>query len=381
MHTELDNEYCDKSRDYNRKIKERLSDWLEELRQDGFDVNFELLAQKMCDDYGIFTTAQKLRPMFNTQSEREVKLPELAALAHLIQLPIGELCEFPNAPSITGLHTPWVYQKKKDKKEKGIRKLDNSYYFGTYHAYYFHPTKTDKLDRKGDFQVSGSEIDEAVVEIVEKNGDPFVILTEKTTRKDFYEERTLDNFVLEGKLYIVSRAKIAYSFITDPNARRTYALMFQYHDFGKDILYYTTIGMMTFSINEVHQPLFQKMALFRVKQNLQDPVCNDILRGILALDTDMITIEQDVFEDAIQNDSYFGEKLKEVKEHATLSKPCYQFSEHSIRQSSHPWSLEESTEVILKLKEMSLAPAHELIHDQEYFRKFMKYYQQAQMKK
>ena len=149
--------------------------------------------------------------------------------------------------------------------------------------------------------------------------------------------------------------------------------------FGKDILYYTTIGMMCFTLNEIHQPLFQKMALFRVEQNLSDPVCEDVIRGILALDTDPILIEQEVFDAAIEHDPYFGEKLGLLRENAQLTKPCYQFSEQTIRQSSYPWTLEESSKVILKLKEMSTSPAHEVIHDQEYFRTFIKHYQQKQL--
>lgn len=377
----LDNELNDKSRVYNKKIKERLSIWLDELRTNGFDLNFELLAQKMTDDYGISTTAQKLRPMFNTMSDREVKLAELAALAHIIQIPIGELCEFPNAPSVVGLHTPWVQPRKKSTSIKEINTLKNPFYHGDFYAYYFHPRRTDKLDRQGDSPVSGTRIDEAFIKIQIENGDPYIILTEQSIRMDFYGEKVLDHFILKGKLYLIDGAQIAYSFITDEEARRTYALMFKYRNFGKDILYYTTAGMMTFTLNEIHQPIFQKMALFRVKQHLDDPVCEDVIRGILSLDTDPIIIEQDILDSAIEQDAYFGQRLALLRQNATLTKPCYQFSEQSIRQSSYPWTLEESTEVILKLKEMSTSPAHEIIHDQEYFRTFIKHYQQKQMKK
>lgn len=371
----------DKSHAYNKKIKQRLSDWLDDLRANGFDVNFEFLAQKMSDDYGISTTAQKLRPMFNTMSDREVKLAELAALAHIIQIPLGELCEFPNAPTITDLQTPYIYPRKKNNDPNAFQQLRNIFYHGQYHAYYFHPKQTDKLDRRGDSPVSGTRIDEATVEIKVVNGEPFVILTEQSVHMDFYGKKVLDHFILKGKIYLIDSAQIAYSFITDEEARRTYTLMFKYRNFSKDILHYITAGMLTFSLNEIHQPLFQKMALFREKQDLTNPICEDIIRGILALNNDPMIIEQDVLDAAIENDVYFGEKLAQLRKDATLSKPCYQISEQAIRQSSYDWTLEESTEVILKLKELSTSPAHEIIHDQEYFRTFIKIYQQNQMKK
>lgn len=358
---------------YNQEIKKRLSNWLDNLRENGFDINFKKICDNMIDIYKINTSEQKIRQMFDTNKNREIKLAELVALAHMLQIPLTTLCEFPNTPAVT-MENPWVYSDRKQQKPNGINKLINEYYNGTYFAYYFKSKHYDRLELGGKNPVSGSQIEEAIVQIKVENGEPYVILEELSTTKDFYNHKNLDRFVLKGKLYLIERSKIAYSFITDPTARRAIAIMFEYKEFSKDILYYRTAAMLTISQNEIHTPLYQKMALFRVQQDISDMANNDIIRGILALNTGTILIEKDVFDKSIQDEQFSEYNLSDLP---LKEEKYYSFSEPAIRDSSHEWTADESVKILLKLREMSNFQAHEIISEPEYFRTFIKNYQQT----
>lgn len=358
---------------YNQNIKKRLSDWLENLRDMGFDINFRKLYENMESTYKIKTSEQKLRQMFDPTKPREIKLAELAALAHMLQIPLSTLCEFPNTPAVT-LEQPWIYPKDNSKKQAGISKLVNEFYNGEYFAYYFKPKHYDRLDLGGKEPVSGSLIEEARLEIRIEKGEPYVILEELSSTRDFYDQKELDRFILKGKLYLIENPKIAYSFITDSAARRAVALMFEYRDFNKDILYYRTAAMLTISSNELHKPLFQKIALFRVPQDLSDVSDESILRGILALNTGPIMIEKNLFDQAKHSEQYSKYKLNELE--PKEEKTYYFFSEAAIRDSAHNWSADESVKILLKLREMSIFQAHEIVSEPEHFGIFIKNYQQ-----
>lgn len=65
-------------------------------------------------------------------------------------------------------------------------------------------------------------------------------------------------FKLTGDLKLLENPSIAYSFISDDTGRRAMALMFRYLNLNSDIRYYIPAGMLTFSTNKTHEPLFQK---------------------------------------------------------------------------------------------------------------------------
>lgn len=363
----------EKDNGYNEKIKQRLKEWLDNLRDHGFELNFKQLHENMEDIYHIKTSEQKIRQMFDPTKSREIKLRELAALAHMLQIPLSSLCEFPNTPAVM-LERPWIYSKECSGKSSGISTLINDFYNGDYFAYYFKPKHFDRLDLGGKEPVSGSIIEEAKIEIKIEKGEPYVILKELSSSRDFYDQKVLDRFVLKGKLYLIENSNIAYSFIIDDEARRAIALMFEYRNFNKDILYYRTAAMLTISLNEQHKPLFQKIALFRVRQDLTDKENEDILRGILALNTGPIMIEKEVFDKAKTSEEYSKYKLNTLE---PKSKEYYIFSEPAIRDSFQNWSADESVKILLKLREMSIFQAHEIISETEYFGTFIKEYQQA----
>ncbi len=357
---------------YNKMIKKRLEDWLTNLINQGFELNFGVLCENMKNLYHIQTSEQKLRQMFSTANDREVKLPELVALTHMLHIPLAKLCEFPNVPAIAPNiieECPWIYSREKQYPSTRISKLMDHFYNGTYYAYYFKPKHLDRIDLGGKTPITGLNIEEAKIEIQMENGESYVIFEELSCTRNFFDTKELDRFTLKGKLYLIESPKIAYSFITDPEGRRAIALMFEYKEFNKDILYYRTAAMLTFSLNELHIPLFQKIALFRVKQDLSDQENANIIRGILALNTGSIMIEHNVFQEAQEKNP----KLKDLipKE----EKNYYFFSEPAIRDSIQNWDSDESVKILLKLRELSNFQAHEIITEPEYFSTFIRHYQ------
>lgn len=171
---------------------------------------------------------------------------------------------------------------------------------------------------------------------------------------------------------------MAYSFITDVEAKRVCVLMFEYKNFSRDILFYRTAGMLTISMNQVHVPLFQKISLFRVKQDLTDPEQLSVLRGTLAMNTGQVMIEKSAFEKALEEESLKKYKLNELD---YKEQSYFVFSEAALRDSVHDRSSIDPIKVLLKLRELSNFQAHEIVAEPEYFRTFMKTYQQEQMDK
>ncbi|NCC43511.1 MAG: hypothetical protein EOM18_07985 [Clostridia bacterium] len=359
---------------YSKLVSERLANWLKNFRDNGFDINFSILAEQMEAIYHFPTSEQKLRIMFDNTKDREIKLPELVALTQMLQIPLSTLCDFPATPSIL-LERPWSFIKDEKEKKSGISNAISKYYEGEYYAYYFKAKHFDRVDLEGKTPVSGSVIEEAKIKITTVNGEPQVILTEQSSIRDFYDQKDLDKFVLSGKLYLIENTKIAYSFISDSVARRNMAIMFEYKEFSKDVLYYRTAGMLTVSLNEIHKPLFQKLALFRVPQDLSDKHDQDLLRGILSLNTGPIMVEKEIFEK--EKDSPHNERYKLNDLIPKEEKTYYIFSEPSIRDSVQNWTADESVKILLKLREMSTFQAHEIISEPEYFSTFIRNYQQS----
>lgn len=358
---------------YNNSIKQKLIAWKMAFETANCDarLNYAAIARKMEDDFRISTSPQKISAMFDPLSKREVKLQELAALCQMFNIPIQDICEYPNAP-VSELNMHGLLHRKNE-KQTGIKYLNNPYYGGEYFCYYFQPKHfQDKLK-----PVMESAIEEAKLVISIENGHTTVTLTEMRSRKTFFKDRTLPSFTLTGKLYHFESTDMAYSFITDQNGRRAMALMFTFLNVSADVRYYMTVGMMTFSANQTHVPLFQKMAVFRVRQDIQNnPETANVIRGILSLNTCPIIIDEESLAQMVAEDEDINRLVSPEK----ALKKCYIFSETAIRADSFFIHDEDiKMKKMLKLKSNSLYPAHEIVAEPDYFADFIKQYQQNRM--
>ncbi len=68
--------------DYNARVKKNLIAWRDSFEEAncGAKLNYSAIAQRMERDFKITTSSQKISAMFDSQSTREVKLQEIAAL-------------------------------------------------------------------------------------------------------------------------------------------------------------------------------------------------------------------------------------------------------------------------------------------------------------
>lgn len=356
---------------YNVHVKEKLIAWKADFEAAAAaQLNYSAIAQKMERDFHIQTSPQKISAMFDSLSDREVKLQEVAALCQMFHIPLADICEYPNAPA-SGLELSGLVKHKKA-QQTSVRPLSNRFYEGDYYCYYFRPKHyQDRLK-----PVENNVLEESLLNIQIEKGRTVVTLKEMKTATTFYGE-PMPSFTLTGNLYHFENTSMAYSFITDPAGRRAMALMFTYLELSGDIRYYMTAGMMTFAANQTHRPLFQKMAMFRERQNYQETANAEVLRGILALNTGPVILDEETLEKLFQEDPAFRRLAAPEK----ALKKCYLFSEAAIRSDSFFLADEhEKMQKMLALRKNSLLPAHEVVFEQDYFADFIKQYQIAQIK-
>ena len=118
---------------YNILIKKRLYAWKQAYESSNrVSLNISAIAKAMEQKFGISTSPAKIGAMFNTQSEREVKLPELVALAQMFNIPLRDICEFPNAPTSNMDLSRFV--RRSNSKQNTVQQLDNVFYEGDYYC-------------------------------------------------------------------------------------------------------------------------------------------------------------------------------------------------------------------------------------------------------
>lgn len=359
---------------YNMFVKHNLIKW-----RDAFEttnhvtLNYTAIANALQTHFNISTSTQKVAAMFNSQSPREIKLQELVAIAQIFDIPLWDLCQYPNNPD-SGINTYSLTKQTKD-SNGSVHELRNHSYFTEegqyYYCYYFKPK---------DFQnrikpVENLPIEEARMSISLKDGHTMVTLEEMKSGTTFYGD-PMPSFLLTGPLYQYENQNMAYSFIADKTGNRVMALMFTFLNLSADIRYYMTVGMMTFSQNQTHEPLFQKMAVFRVQQNYQDEKNAEVLRGILALNSSPLLLDEDTIA-RLEEDDVMRKLLSEGKS----PKRYYAYNEAVLRDSFTLPDSKERTRILLQLRKNSFYPAQEVVSETDAFTDFIKHYQVSQLHK
>lgn len=358
--------------DYNMHVKEKLIEWRKRFESDNnVTLNFTAIANALEDRFEITTSTQKVAAMFNKQSSREIKLQELVALATIFDIPLWDLCQYPNNPN-SGIDL-YSLTKQKNSSSGPIHELRNNYYFTEegqyYYCYYFRPKHFQNHIKP----IEDSVIEEARMSIFLKNGHTVVKLEEMKSSSTFYGD-PMPSFVLTGNLLHFENPNMAYSFIVDSTGRRAMALMFTYLNLSADIRYYMTVGMMTFSVNQTHEPLFQKMAVFRVRQNYKEEKTAEILRGILSLNSSPLIIDEDT-KKKLEEDVVMAKLLSEGRS----PEKYYVYNEATLRDSFLIPDDYQRMLLLLQLRKSSLYPAHEIVSEPDTFADFIKHYQLYQL--
>jgi len=355
---------------YNTLVKKRLAEWKEGIRESmGMDLNYSAISEAMYDRFGIEVSPVKVSAMFDPSKPREVKLRELSAVCQLFDIPIWDIVRHPGSAS-SGMNFRGLLRKK-NKQETPVSPLSNGFYEGDYYCYYFRPKHFDDQLKP----VEETEIEEALMSIRIKSGRTVLTLKELKNTSTFYG-KPMPSFTLSGDLYHFENTDIAYGFINDPSGRRAMSIMFSFLNLSADVRYYMTAGVMMFSLNQRHDPLFEKMAIFRQRQDYTGKD-EDVIRGILSLNSGPLVLDQETCQKLIEEDP----SLENALSLSRALKKCYVFSETAIR--SELFSVTDSdqkTAKQLRIRQKSLFPAHEVISEPDCFADFIKKYQQTQMK-
>lgn len=355
---------------YNQHVKSRLINWKNNFEKSiGGELNYSAIAKMMEERFSISTSPQKIGAMFDIMSSREVKLQEVVALSQIFSIPLQDICEFPNTPTQNGDID--ILIKKRKTQNNSVSQTINTFYSGDYYCYYFQPKLYDERLKP----VEQAKIEEAKLNISIVDGHTTIVLHELKKEATFYGD-IRPSFTLSGYLYHFENPDIAYSFIKDESGRRAMAIMFSYFELSSDIRYYIPAAILTFSINQIHFPVCEKMAIFRVRQDLSNETTNETLRGILALNTNPICIDEETRNSLISQSPIFQRLLSEDKAMAK----CYVYSESAFRSNMFFITDEyKKTEILLKLKKNSLCATQEVVNEDDLFAQFIKKYQQMQL--
>ncbi len=356
---------------YNKSVRTRLIKWQKQFERDNnIKLNYTAIADAMETHFNIQTSTQKVAAMFNNQSEREIKLQELVALATLFDIPLWDICHY-DINTNSGINTASLTRQNKASSGH-VHELQNPFYFTDdgqyYYCYYFRPKHFQNRIKP----IDDLSIEEARMTISLKDGHTIVKLEELKSSTTF-DGDPMPSFVLTGRLYHFENTDMAYSFIADDSGRRAMALMFTFLNLSADIRYYMTVGMMTFSQNQTHEPLFQKMAVFRVRQNYQENNTSEILRGILSLNSSPLIIDEKTLQQ-LETDETMSNLLSECKSPDRY----YLFNEATLRDSFLVPDDYQRMLMLLKLRKNSLYPAHEVVSEPDTFADFIKHYQLIQ---
>ncbi len=362
---------------YHLEIKKRLQAWRKNLQEEqGLDLDFNNL-QIIMSKYNIPTTQQKLRAMFddsNTQKDRKIPLAEMIALCQILKLPIYDICALPNLSESVS-NTPWFKPVRGSKpKTAGVHPLQDPHYYDDYYCYYFTPRHYPRSRLDGKHLAESIPVKMVKLNISEQNGITVARLEDGTPARKFNLEEDREKVVMEGQVFLIERTQMAYATLLDEKARRIIILLFYYRNYSTDTMFYRTAAMLTASFDNPAAPLFQKMAMFRVPQDLSVPETDAMVRGILTLDDRDILVEKETFEALAKEDKGFEQLTSHSVEY-------YRFRSGDILDGDLPWSFRELMNRYLRLRQVSQLSPHQIVTNSALLSDFCRMVQQDAMER
>ena len=113
------------NQDYNSLVKKRLFKWKRDFERALGEqtLNYSGIADMMFQRFNIKTSPSKIRAMLDGESDREVKLPELVALAQIFDIPLWSICELPETTETLHLTLTFPVLQKGNLKTLGFISL------------------------------------------------------------------------------------------------------------------------------------------------------------------------------------------------------------------------------------------------------------------
>lgn len=334
--------------DYYNKVKERLFDVVNRYEEAGFTINLSKLAEIIRDKYKIDTSYQIIQSIFSNKlindKVRKIPLAEIVALCDIFQVPVSQICRFENAPS-RELNPSWLIPHGTN-QDNLPETLTNPFYFGDYYCYYYKekPFSSAKLGDK--YPAKETIIKTAKLSISERSGFSYATLTETNDTLSFAQDRLLERFTYEGKLYYLYKPNQIYGALMDQEGKRLVCLMFDFHNYSKDVMYYRTAAMLTSTIEQHPRPIYQKMIILRTKLDLENDYHLKTLRGMLSLESNKLLVKKDRFD-------YLAEDYPDLSQLNYKTEEYNSLSENEILNQQSDMTYEQKKDLILLLRQNS----------------------------
>ncbi len=334
---------------YN-KVKEEINRIVRRYDENGYKVNLAGITDIIINQYHIDTSYTIIKSIFNTKDNpksnriRKIPLAELAAICDILQVPMSEICKFDTTPT-KELVPSWLIPRKTN-RESLPEVLTNPFYYGKYYCYYFKtkPISNAKLGNK--FAAQEADLRTATLEISEKHGFSYATLTETSDTPNFSKEGVLCHFVCEGKIYYLSERNQAYAALMDEDGKRIVCLMFDFHNYTKDVMFYRTAAMLTTSTEQYPRPIYEKIVLLRTELDLKDEYHQRILRGMLTLESNKLLVKKQDYECLVKKNPDLQKFNSQTDEYLT-------FIESEILNQHNDLDYEQKKELILLLRQNS----------------------------
>ena len=338
------------SNDYYSQVKERLNNVIRRYEEGGYRVNLSKVAEIISTKYHIDTSYTIIKSIFNSKDSisddkiRKIPLAELAAICDILQVPMNEICKFDTTPA-KELAPSWLIPRRTN-RESLPEVLTNPFYYGKYYCYYFKTKPISNAMLGNKFAAQESDLRTATLEISEKNGFSYATLTETSDTLNFSKDKVLSHFVCEGKMYYLSKRSQAYAALMDEDGNRLVCLMFDFHNYTKDVMFYRTAAMLTTSTEQYPRPIYQKMIILRTELDLNDEYYQIILRGMLSLESNSLIVKKSVYNRLVSENP-------DLEKFNSNADECITFIESEILNQHNDLSYEQKKELILLLRQNS----------------------------
>lgn len=353
-------------KEFNRRLTENLVKYKESIEKNcGLSLDTERLTE-LLRDRNIKVTKQTVEAVFE-DPERAVSLEVLAGLCDIWGINIADVipCQNPQKYSEKDYSSVW---KHNDRNTQGFAPLPARFYEGTYFCYYFRPTVLFERMERGVSETETQTIFVAKLRLENNNGQTSAFFEQQETRSNFKGTGIMNATVLQGSAnYLIDLNQIQID-LRDKRGIRAMSIMFPYIHLERDILYSQIGAVFNISSEQYRHPVLQKMAIFRNKLDLGDPRTEDILRGILCMNSHELLVESEKFEKLVQENPLVGQFPYRKGEYYVM----YEDNIYTSLPMIDGLNYLQLTEYLMLLRNISSSPAIYCVKEHDRYPTFSK---------
>ena len=353
-------------KEFNRRLTENLVKHKENIERNcGLSLDTDRLTE-LLRDRNIKVTKQTVAAVFE-DPERAVSLEVLAGICDIWGINIADVipCQNPRKYSEKDYSSVWKHDGTNTQRPAP---LPARFYEGTYFCYYFRPTFLFERVQRGISQTETQTIFVAKLKLENNNGQTSALFEQQETRSNFEGTGIMNATVLHGSAnYLIDLNQIQID-LRDKYGTRTMSIMFPYIHLERDILYSQIGAVFNISSEQYRHPVLQKMAIFRNKLDLRESRTENILRGILCMNSHELVVESEKFE-------------KLVRENPMVSQFPYRKGEYYVMYEDNIYTslpmidglnYLQLTEYLMLLRNISSSPAIYCIKEHDRYPTFSK---------